>query len=38
MSQEFCFGMMVTQMVLFTTFIIGIVYIIGYEIVRLVKK
>jgi hypothetical protein len=38
MSQSFCYGMMVTQMVLFGIFISGIVLIIGHEIFRMVKK
>lgn len=38
MSQSFCYGMMVTQLVLFGIFMSGIVYIVGHEIFRMIKK
>lgn len=38
MSQSFCFGMMVTQLVLFGFFVIGILTIVGHEVIRVVKK
>jgi L-lactate permease len=38
MSESFCFFMMVTQMVLFSVFVMGIVCIIGHQIFNLIKK
>ena len=38
MTENFYFGMMVTQMVLFGTFCLGILYVIGLSIVESFKK
>ena len=37
-SQSFCFGMMVTQLILCGVFVSGLLFIVGHEIVRVVKR
>lgn len=37
-NETFCYGMMVTQLVLCGLFVIGVLYVIGHELVNLIKK
>jgi hypothetical protein len=37
-SQSFCFGMMVTQLVLASVFVGGLLYIIGLQLMEVFKK
>jgi hypothetical protein len=37
-TENFSFGMMVTQLVLGGIFVCGVLFIIGHEVVRMVRK